>query len=384
MKIPRIRHTVSISNLGEDFSDLEKMHSSFEMINDVAVSRIAVEKEEKILKLIKKHPILRKTDRMVLLAALCSEKLSNHIDLNKRLMINVGSSRGATELWEKQYKNYLELGKTSPSTSPLSTQANISSVLASIITDSNSKFNFDHSLTCSTGLAAIANALAWLKADMADVVIAGGSEASITGFTLAQIQALGIHSKIPANDFPCRPYNIEGENTFVLGEGAGLCLIDMCEKNELKSGDIVIDSIGFSQITPPSLTGIHENGEPLLSAMKNALAKLENKKIDLILSHAPGTVKGDRSELTAIKNIFGSKLPAVFSSKWLTGHTYAASAMLSLNLAQQLFNGTKIPQYPYNNILPYLETKKIQGIMINATGFGGNAISLIVSSFTKK
>lgn len=383
MKIPRIRHTVSISNLGKDFSRLEKMQSSFEMINEMPISRIAVENENEIIELSEKYPILRKTDRMVNLAALCSEKLINYIDLSKRIMINVGSSRGATALWEKQYKSYLEVGKTSPSTSPLTTQANVSSVLACIINDSSSKFTFDHSLTCSTGLAAIANALAWLKADMIDMVIAGGSEASITNFTLAQIKALGINSKIPANDFPCRPYNIEGENTFVLGEGAGLCLIDMCEKEELKSGDIVIDSIGFSQITPPSLTGIYENGEPLLSSMKDALAKLENKEIDLILSHAPGTIKGDNSELMAIKNIFRSKLPAVFSSKWLTGHTYAASAMLSLNLAQQLFNGAKIPQYPYNSFMPYVEAEKMQRIMINATGFGGNAISLIVSSFIK-
>ena len=108
--------------------------------------------------------------------------------------INIGSSRGATDLFEKHYQEYLETGKAQTLASPTTTLGNISSWVAHDLQSSGPEIS--HSITCSTALHALLNGVAWLRAGMTDKFLVGGSEAPLTDFTIAQMRALKIYSNI--------------------------------------------------------------------------------------------------------------------------------------------------------------------------------------------
>ena len=129
---------------------------------------------------------------------------------------------------------------------------------------------------------------------------------------------------------------------------------------------------------PPSKTGINEDGGPLIHSMQSAIDKIKPMP-DLILAHAPGTLKGDRAELNAVIHVFGEKYPPLLSSKYLTGHTYGASSALNAELAITLFNENFLHVLPYDSYVPNAKIANPANILINATGFGGSAASLIVS-----
>ena len=118
--------------------------------------------------------------------------------------MNMGSSRGATQLFEKYHQHFIDFPKKriSPLVSPTTTLGNIASWVAYDLGSEGATLS--HSITCSTALHGVMNACAWLKSDMADKFIVGGSEAPLTDFTIAQMKALGVYSK---QDFtwPCSP-----------------------------------------------------------------------------------------------------------------------------------------------------------------------------------
>ena len=107
--------------------------------------------------------------------------------------INLGSSRGATQLFEKHHQEFIETGKTATLTSPTTTLGNISSWVAHDLKNNGPEIS--HSITCSTALHAILNAVAWLQSGMATKFLVGGSEAPLTAFTIAQMHALKIYAK---------------------------------------------------------------------------------------------------------------------------------------------------------------------------------------------
>lgn len=329
---------------------------------------------------------LSRVDRTVVLALLATENLLQKMgDVTlDRLCLSIGSSRGATGLWETYYDAFQRAPsqKIDLHTSPLTTLAHISTEVAAHIKAES--INIDNSTTCSTGIQSVINGLAWLKSGMTDKLIAGGAEAPLTPFTLAQVEALKIYSKDNSADFPCRPLSNEEnkKNTFTLGEGAALHFIEQAEVNSIKDSDVLIESVGYAYQKPPSFTGIDKGGTPLFKAMDMALKnQISRTPVDLVLVHAPGTVQGDEAELNALKNFFTSQeFPHVFSNKWATGHTYAASASLNIDLACICLKHNYCPDFPYKTVLNNNKPRKIKKVMINATGFGGNAACIILSS----
>lgn len=141
----------------------------------------------------------------------------------------------------------------------------------------------------------------------------------------------------------------------------------------------IVESIGLGSEPLEGFTGISREGTCFQRAMRKAIQQqISPDPPDLIIPHAPGTVKGDQAEFNAIHKIFGSDIPPLYSHKWQTGHTFGASAGLSISLALFILKNQNVPEFPYP-----VETKKpvipINKIMINAAGFGGNAGSLILS-----
>ena len=109
-------------------------------------------------------------------------------------------------------------------------------------------------------------------------------------------------------------------------------------------------------------------------ALKNA--NLET--VDSIVMHAPGTLKGDVSEYKAIQHLFGEKRPHLISTKYTTGHTFGASGAISIELAILMLKNKKLINLPYESFSVGNKNNPTN-IMVNATGFGGNAVSIILS-----
>jgi 3-oxoacyl-(acyl-carrier-protein) synthase len=286
--------------------------------------------------------------------------------------INIGSSRGATELFEKYHQEFLETGKTATLTSPTTTLGNISTWVAHDLQTQGPEIS--HSITCSTALHALINGVAWLQAGMATKFLVGGSEAPLTAFTIAQMQALKIYSKETSN-FKCQALNFEKKtNTMVLGEGAAMACLEV---GETENALCYIEGIGYATDTLKHSISISEEAECFQKSMKMALQNTNYEEVDVIAMHAPGTIQGDLSEYKAIQKLFGKKLPLVTTNKWKIGHTLGASGILSLEMAIMMLQKQEFIGIPYLN-LPN-QKKSIKKVLINAVGFGGNAVSLLLS-----
>jgi 3-oxoacyl-(acyl-carrier-protein) synthase len=352
------------------------------------VASLPHEVEEQLIKLIYENPKCKQVDKTILMAMKAAKVAFEEAGWNaspgKITGVNFGSSRGSTALYEQLHEEFLHdrNKKTSVFTSPLTTLGYVSNQVAASLNISGPLINT--SITCSTGIQALCNAIAWMKAGMANRFIAGGTEAPLTRFTLAQVEALGIYTKLIDAKYPCTPLSLEnkGVNTFALGEGAAAFAIEKMNITELKEKRslAIIESLGFSFEKPPSLTGISEDGSLIASSMRMAMEHmLTNNSIDLILLHCPGTAKGDEAELNAIREVFKGDMPNLFSNKWKIGHTYSASPALNLGLGLICLQNNFSPEFPYKTVVTNRK-RNIKKIMINATGFGGNATSIIVSS----
>lgn len=285
--------------------------------------------------------------------------------------INIGSSRGATSLFEKYHEEFLNTKKSSTLSSPTTTLGNICSWVAH---DLNTKGpTISHSITCSTALHSLLNGVAWLKGGMANKFLVGGSEAPLTPFTIAQMKALKIYSR-EKGDYPCRSLDLEKKtNSMVLGEGASVACL---EKGVGKNTLAVIEGMGYATEILENNTSISADAQCFQKSMKMALCKTNSNVVDVIVMHAPGTVKGDLSEFKAIQKVFGKKLPTLTSNKWKIGHTFGASGMLSIEMAILMLQHQEFIGVPYVEYIT--KPKKIKRIMVNAVGFGGNAVSILL------
>lgn len=285
--------------------------------------------------------------------------------------INLGSSRGATELFEQHYKDFLETGKANVLSSPTTTLGNISSWVAHDLQTSGPEIS--HSITCSTALHAMINGIAWLKSGMANKFLVGGSEAPLTNFTIAQMQALKIYAKAN-DDYPCRTLDFsKAKNTMVLGEGAAVCCLEIGKSDKTIA---TIQGIGYATEILEHSISISAEATCFQKSMKMALQGINIQDIDVIVMHAPGTIKGDLSEMKAIEKVFGSKIPLLTSNKWKIGHTLGASGMLSIELAILMLQNQVFVGIPFTEVKTH--SKKINKILINAVGFGGNAVSIVI------
>lgn len=306
-----------------------------------------------------------------------------HWDSSDNFGINIGSSRGATSLFETYYDDFLKNNKAKTLSSPTTTLGNISSWVAHDLQTQGPEIS--HSITCSTALHAMLNGIAWINSGMCDKFLVGGSEAPLTPFTIAQMQALKIYSKAKLNNnchpeldeesFPCKALDLsKTQNTMVLGEGASMVCLEAGEKENALAQ---IKGVGYATEILEHNISISSDAKCFQKSMTMALGNFNPDDIDVIVMHAPGTIKGDSSEFKAIEKIFCNKVPSLTTNKWKIGHTFGASGTLSIELAVLMLQHQKFIRVPYleNQKTP----KKIKNILVNAVGFGGNAVSIFLS-----
>ncbi len=288
--------------------------------------------------------------------------------------INVGSSRGATQHFEQYHAHFIENAYAPTLSSPHTTLGNISSWLAHDLKSEGP--DISHSITCSTALHAVLNGVAWLASGMVTRFLVGGTEAALTPFTIAQMKAMKLTPNQQTNsNYPCQTLtNGKAQNTMVLGEGAAMICLEAKITNTALA---YIKGLGYATEVLQHSVSLSAEGDCFQKAMTAALAMAQLTKVDAIVMHAPGTIKGDASELAAIKAIFGGDMPFLTSNKWKLGHTFGASGGLSLAMAIHMLQSQQAITIPFIKAQPM--PKQLDTVMVNAVGFGGNAVSVIIS-----
>jgi 3-oxoacyl-(acyl-carrier-protein) synthase len=332
--------------------------------------------EEAILTLRQSDRSLAPIDRTALLSILAAKAACEQANwyTPMDMGIQIGSSRGATELWENFHQHFLEDSNTglSPLSSPLTTLGNIASWTAYYLKSGNPLIS--HSITCSTALHALLNAVVWLESGRITRFLVGGAEAPITPFSIAQMMALRLYARPDELEYPCQAMQLtKKNNTMILGEGAACFCIEMDPLQPLAW----IAGIGYGTEWGGSAAGISFDGEGIQFAMRMALQEADLETVDAIVTHSPGTQRGDLAEWRAIDAVFGGSIPLLTNNKWKIGHTLGASGGLSLDLALLMLQEGVFFPVPY--FLQRKQAEKITSVMVNAMGFGGNAISVIVT-----
>lgn len=303
-------------------------------------------------------------DRSVLFMLYLADQLGSSID-PKGLGINIGSSRGATSLWEKNHKNFMKEEQLNIKSSPLTTAGNISTWLAQYLKTDSVTNSF--SITCSSFHHAFLNAVAWLDSGMSERFLVGASEASNTLFTLEQLDILGIYNK----EGVCNPFDFVNPTGLLLGEGAGLFLLS----KEINGSIAELIGWGISMEQIQSATAMNREGLGYEKSMTAALEMAALNAVDLVVAHAPGTKIGDKAEYSAIERVFG-ETQLVQSVKGIYGHSLGASGAQSMGYALDLMRSI-IPKGKVAT-LGKAEGDNIQTVLINAAGFGGNVVSIIL------
>lgn len=370
----------SISPLGADRANIWRQYLSDKPLlvgqqvgeELLPVGRLQEESYALIREIRQENARYRSVDPTVLYALYASRQALQEAgwEQGKDFGINIGSSRGATTLFEEYHQNFLEQGKCAPLASPTTSLGNIASW---VMQDAKGQgVAISHSITCSTALHALLNGIAWLHADMAEGFLVGGSEAPLTPFTLSQMKALKIYGSL-SDSYPCQPLLLEKlKNTMVLGEGSAVFAI---EKGVRPNALAIVKGIGYATEVITHPVAISAQAEALRLSMQQALQGVAPAEVDVVIPHATGTIKGDEAEYHALREVFGQNLPRLTSNKWKIGHTFAASGALAIEMAVLMLQNQQFLPLPY---LKKEAEAPLRNILINATGFGGNAVSVLI------
>lgn len=251
---------------------------------------------------------------------------------------------------------------------------------------------------CAAGVQAIGDAARLIRAGEADIALCGGSEAAISrvslgGFAAARALSTGF------NDTPeaaSRPFDAARDG-FVMGEGAGLIVIESLEHARARGARPLAELVGYGTSADAyHLTAGPEDGEGAARAMRLALAdaRLDPGDIGHLNAHATSTPVGDRGELAAIRSVFGSASPAISATKSATGHTLGAAGGIEaiftiLALRDQMLPPTlnlATPD-PLADGLDLVGPKKrpwtFSHAISNGFGFGGVNASVIFRRWTE-
>lgn len=378
MKPISIRSIASISSLGTTPKEIWKSYlnpkalfSEREYNGHLRWVAPLTETGNQELEAIKQEsPFYKNLDKTVLQAIFAARKATENSQADwSKAGINMGSSRGATELFERYHTSFLQKGTAETLASPTTTLGNIATWVGQDLGSQGPAFS--HSIACSTASQSFLNGIAWLNAGMCDDFLVGGSEAPLTGFTLAQMQALKLYAR-KKNDFPCESLKFDKKtNSMILGEAAGVA--HLSTNNGAAVAQII--GVGFATEKLTHNISISPEADCVRDAMKKALESAHLKHVDAVVMHAPGTAKGDLAERKAIENTF-VKMPALTSNKWKIGHSFGASGIMSVEMAVLMLQHQQFIDNPFHtpNELP----SKIDTVMVNAVGFGGNAVSLLL------
>jgi 3-oxoacyl-[acyl-carrier-protein] synthase II len=317
-----------------------------------------------------------------------------------RVGVHIGSGIGGFDVIEREHSNLLSGGprKVSPFFIP-GAIINLAAGHVSIKYGARGP-NEATATACTTSAHAIGDAFRLIQRGDADVMIAGGTEASITPLGVAGFAAMRALST--RNDDPehaSRPFDKDRDG-FVVGEGAGILILEELEFAKARGAKILAEIIGYGLSADAfHMTGMAPEGEGCYRSMLHALkvAGVSPEQIDYVNAHATSTPLGDALESKAIENVFGehaiSQKLLVSSTKSMTGHLLGGAGGLEAGITIMAMQHQIVP--PTMNIveldpqcrLNYVPNKpqpaKIDYALSNSFGFGGTNGSLVFKRWTE-
>lgn len=317
-------------------------------------------------------------------------------EIADRTGVIVGSGIGGIEVFEEQVA---KLNKRGPRrVSPFFIPMMISNMAAgNVAIYSGAKGpNMNTVTACASATTAIGEAFETIKRGAADIMIAGGTEASITPSAVAgfgNMKALSTRNDAPEK--ASRPFDKDRDG-FVIGEGSGIVILETLESAKARGANIIAEVVGYGasgdayHITSPA-----PEGEGAVRAMKAALDRAEMKpeEINYINAHGTSTPLNDQYESTAIKSLFGDHAYQlkVSSSKSMTGHLLGAAGGVEAIISAMAVKEDIVP--PTMNFeeagegcdLDYQPNKageaELNAALSNSFGFGGQNACIIVKKY---
>ena len=340
---------------------------------------------------------IEQTDRftqLALLAARLALEDASGLDIYEpyRVAVSIGSGMGGFSTFESSALRKFRNQPVPPFTVPR-TMAN--SAAAWIAIKHGFKgMNLTSSTACSSGANAIGAALDLLRAGRADAVVAGGAEACVLPLTINGFEILHALTTT-SNDNPAgasRPF-AKGRDGFVMGEGAGILILEKEEHARDRGAKIYAGLAGYGQACDATHI-VMPDMEGQVAAMRQAIrdAGMDPDSIDYINAHATSTPLGDIVETRAIKNLFGARAAdiAISATKSMVGHSIGASAAIgSIATIMALHTGTIHPTINLDEADPecdldytpnVAQKRNVRTGLCNAFGFGGNNASILFTT----
>jgi len=251
---------------------------------------------------------------------------------------------------------------------------------------------------CSSGAHAVGEAVEWIRRGRAQIMIAGGAEATVTPVGIGGFEAMFALSR--RNDDPkaaSRPFD-KGRDGFVCGEGSGILVLETLTRAKKRGARIYAEVIGYGASSDANhLTQPAPHGEGAQRSMKMALkdAQISTDQVDYINAHGTSTPVGDIAESEAIAAVFGAyatdKKLAVSSTKSMMGHLLGAAGAVESAICALAIAEGKLPptinlvdqdeKCPLDFVPNTARERRVKYALNNSFGFGGTNASLVFSRF---
>jgi 3-oxoacyl-[acyl-carrier-protein] synthase II len=311
----------------------------------------------------------------------------------ERFGVIVGSGIGGIHTFEEQHQRLLEKGpgRVSPFFVPMFI-SDIAAGLLSIRFQAKGP-NYATVSACASGAHAVGNAFRSIKYGEADVMLAGGTEATVSPQTVAGFASMKALSE--RNDAPeraSRPFDA-GRDGFVIGEGAGMMVLESLEHARARGAAIVAEVVGYGQTADAyHITAPATGGEGAVRAIRLALreAGAEPAEVDYVNAHGTSTPANDVNETAAIRTALGERAYEIVvgSTKSMTGHTLGAAGGLEGVISALVCREGKIPPTINHETrdpecdLDYgtegMVERPVRLALSNSFGFGGHNVCLAI------
>ncbi|HEX9894759.1 MAG TPA: beta-ketoacyl-ACP synthase II [Gemmatimonadales bacterium] len=316
----------------------------------------------------------------------------------ERTGVLIGSGIGGMQTFEEQCSEYLTKGpdRVSPFFVPMFIP-DIAAGLVSIRYGLKGP-NFCTVSACASSAHAVGESYELIRMGKAECMVTGGAEAAITGLTIAGFQNMkALSTRNDAPEHASRPFDRDRDG-FVLGDGAGIVVLESLEHAQRRGATILGEVIGYGlSADAHHMTQPAPHGEGAQRAMRDCLTdgQIDPKDVDYINAHGTSTELGDIAETQAVKAVFGEDLARrlIFgSTKSMTGHLLGAAGGLEFAVCMLVATTGKIPP-TINQVIPDPECdldcapnvmveRPVRVALSNSFGFGGHNVTLAVRRFT--
>ena len=344
----------------------------------------------------------RRLDRFTHLAVIAAREALAHAELTgddekimaanpDRVGILLGSGIGGAETWQSEYPNYLEKGPKR--TSPMFIPKMLSNTAAGAVAIRSGARgpNMTVNTACAAGASAIHLGRDLIRAGAADVIIAGGVEAGITGLSVSAFAQMGALTKNPDPATASRPFDVDRDG-FVIGEGSGVIILESAEHAAARGANVLAGIAGAgASADAHHATAPPDDGGGAVLAIEAALkdAGIDPTTIGHVNAHGTSTPLNDAAEAQALRKVFGDHTDdiAVSSTKGVTGHLLGAAGAVEAIFSVQAIREGKIPptaglatQDPEINldvVTNEARSMAVDAVLSTSMGFGGQNAALV-------